>query len=134
MGTLINALAIMVCINIALAFGGLTGTLGDTDILSKFVTIDNSSITGNTHVTPTSEFNGTIPTTLESGTIGNNGFSFIDSLKMLFGTILFLIACTFFPLYWAWALGFPAWLMMLFVPYNIIYLASLWFFIRGTPP
>lgn len=134
MGAMTNILVIMFCINIALSIGGFSGQLGNTDVLSKFLVIGNDTVTGKTTVTPTTTLNGSIPTTLESGTIGNNGFSFIDALKMLFGTILFLFAIIFFPIYWAVALGFPSWLIMLFIPYQIIYLVSLWFFVRGTPP
>lgn len=126
MSAFLKVFIICICINICISIFGLS--LGGDDIVSKFI----STSSGN--VVITQNYNSSIPTTIEGGSIGTGttGFSFIDGLKMVFNFLLLILVSIFAPLYWGYTLGFPVFIqLLLFIP-QIISVIGLMMLIRGV--
>lgn len=132
MSVLIKILIITLCMNIALALTGIS--LGGSDVLQKFVSVNNETIT------PSSSFSlasndSSIPTTMSSGSItsGSLGY-FLDSLALVFKFLLLILVTLFLPIYWAFALSLPLWVAFLLLVETIVGVVSVIMVIRGVSP
>ncbi len=132
MSATLRLLTITLCMNIMLTLGLLAGvpgtSLGSYDVLNKFITIGNES------VSPSSNYGGSVPTSAQSGSLGvTSGLSFIDGLAMAVNFILLVVVSIFLPIYWAFALALPIWFGMLLFVEQILSVAAWILVIRGIP-
>ena len=128
MSLLTRSLLFVICVNVMVTIAGLS--LGGDDVVSKYINVGAS----NESITITSGLNDSIPTTLESGSLGTGsaGFSFIDGLKMIFSFMVLILIAIFAPVYWGALLGFPSWLqLLLFIPTFLSILGTM-YVIRGS--
>lgn len=130
MSTLIKILVITLCMNIVLTIVGIS--LGGSDVLTKFIGINNETIT------PSSSFSLTdnassIPTTMstESVASGSLGY-FLDSLAIVFKFLLLILISLFLPIYWAYALSLPLWIALLLLVESIVGVVAVILAMRGV--
>lgn len=132
MSLAIKLLIISISINIFLTLAGIS--VGDYDMLNKFIEIDGDSISPTDSFSLTSN-NSVIPTST-SGATGltpvDEGYSFVDTIKLVFGFMMLLLVALFFPVYWAFALALPLWLSMILFLLTLVGITSIIFVIRGT--
>ena len=125
-----NALIIVVCINVMFMVVGMGSASCGADIVSKFVNVD----TTNNKTTATSDFNSSMPRSLETGSIiaGSTGFSFIDGLRMIWNVLVLVLSVIIAPLLWGTCLGLPLWLQMVIgIPTFFVFVFGIIYIIRG---
>jgi hypothetical protein len=122
MSDLIKILVVILFMNFCLTLAGISlGGRGEFDVLGKFVSVHNDT------VTPTQQFsltNGSALPTDPNSAIGSqtnvdNG-SFIDTLRLVFNFLLLLLIAIFLPIYWGFALALPVWLTLFLAIMTII--------------
>ena len=138
MSGVMKMVIITLCMNIMIAmFGSMSGVgLGNTDVLSSFVSYDNSKLYDTGYgLNPSAGYNSSLPTTLTSGTMGTGtaGFSFIDALKMVFDFLKLMLVTMFMPMYWGFALGMPMYMQLLLFILQVTTIISVVLAIRGLP-
>jgi hypothetical protein len=138
MSGVLKMVIITLCMNIMIAmFASMSGVgLGDRDVLQGFLDYDSSKIYETGYgITPTGEYNASIPTTLTTGSMGSgtSGFSFIDALKMVFEFMKLMIVTMFIPMYWGFALGMPMYMQLIIFVLQVTTIISLILAIRGIP-
>jgi hypothetical protein len=101
--------------------------LGSGDIVSTYISESN----GNIQIKQ--QYNSSVPTSLESGSIGTgtSQFSFIDGVKMIFSFLLLILSTLFMPLYWGYVLGLPYYIQVMLFVVQIITVFGTVYLIRG---
>lgn len=130
MGMLTNSILFTISISLVVLIASTGQTIPHScDIFSNFFE------TSGTGLSPTGEFNASLPTQVESGSISTGSsfnFSFIDVIKYLLKFINFLLGMAFAPLTCGASLGLPFWLQLLLCIPALMTIFGIVFLIRGS--
>lgn len=134
MSTLIKVLVITLCMNVVFVLTSIS--LGNSDALTNFFSFSDGNLKSSTDFSLNNN-NTKLPINLESGSSATvipsqSGFSFVDTIRLVFNFLILLLGTLFFPIIWGVVLGFPLWLNLLLGIQTIIGVVSLILIIRGV--